>query len=85
MRALLIAATLLFLTIPSRFGATGVSYTLATLLMFGAHIISVAIYPCRSTKGGASLGPLITTCVIPNRVGISLSSYGTGHDFIAAS
>ena len=44
MRALLIAATLLFLTIPSRFGATGVSYTLATLLMFGAHIALTAMF-----------------------------------------
>jgi len=43
-RALLIAATLLFLTIPSRFGATGVSYTLATLLMFGAHIALTAMF-----------------------------------------
>ena len=44
MRALLIAATLLFLTIPSRFGATGVSYTLATLLMFGADIALTAMF-----------------------------------------
>ncbi len=44
MRALLIAATLLFLTIPSRFGASGASYTLATLLMFGAHIALTAMF-----------------------------------------
>jgi len=43
-RALLIAATLLFLTIPSQFGATSASYTLATLLMFGANIALTAIF-----------------------------------------
>jgi hypothetical protein len=49
------------------------------------HISSVEKYPCKSTNGGASLGPLTTTWVIPNRLGMFISSYGTGHNFIAAS
>ena len=38
------------------------------------HIADVAIYPCKRTSGGAPLGPQVTTCVVPNRVGISVSS-----------
>src|SRR5437763_460843 len=67
---------------------TSTAYTRWVLLksaMFGAHIAKVAMYPCKSTNGGASLGPLTTTCVIPKRLGMLSSRYGTDHDFIAAS
>src|SRR3954449_381435 len=53
--------------------------------MFGDHIVDVALYPCNSTSGGASFGPLATTCVVPNWLGRSISSWGTAHSFIAAS
>jgi hypothetical protein len=43
-RALLIAATLLFLTIPSHVGTTAASYALATLLMFGGNIALTAMF-----------------------------------------
>jgi hypothetical protein len=56
-RALLIAATLLFLTIPSQFGASGASYTLATLLMFGAHIALTAMFRTNDLEESESGAP----------------------------
>ena len=62
-RALLIAATLLFLTIPSQFGASGASYTLATLLMFGAHIALTAMFRTNDLEESESGAPRIAALI----------------------